>query len=234
MLRRKAFLVAALIAAASLASAASLAAQNTDSSACPSCATWNAPQHPFRVFGNTYYVGTHGLGSILITSDSGDILIDGALPESPPSIVANIRALGFRIEDVKLILNSHAHFDHAGGIAELQRLSGARVAASPWSADVLKAGGMGRGDPQYGSLLPIAPVANVSVIVSDHDPSHVCSPCESECSGLSISSLGRCVRTYPTQSAFAPAVGVDFCTCIRNSRLVCDFLSRSSNSSSAC
>lgn len=172
MLRRKAFLVAALIAAASLASAASLAAQNTDSSACPSCATWNAPQHPFRVFGNTYYVGTHGLGSILITSDSGDILIDGALPESPPSIVANIRALGFRIEDVKLILNSHAHFDHAGGIAELQRLSGARVAASPWSADVLKAGGMGRGDPQYGSLLPIAPVANVSVI-GDNETLHV-------------------------------------------------------------
>jgi metallo-beta-lactamase class B len=74
------------------------------------------------------------LSSILVTSDAGHVLIDGAIPESVPQIVANIRSLGFRIEDVKLILNSHVHFDHAGGIAELQRLSGARVVASKSSA----------------------------------------------------------------------------------------------------
>lgn len=161
MPRLQAFLVAAL----SVTSAVSLTAQKVDSStACASCATWNAPQRPFRVFGNTYYVGTHGLGAILITSDSGHVLIDGALAESAPNIAASIRALGFRIEDVKLILNSHAHFDHAGGIAELQRLSGARVAASAWSADVLKSGTTGRADPQYAISTPTAPVANVSVI----------------------------------------------------------------------
>lgn len=130
-------------------------------SACTLCAEWNRPQKPFRIFGNTYYVGTHGLRSILITSDSGHVLIDGDLQESAKQIVSNIRSLGFRIEDVKVILNSHVHFDHAGGIAELQRLSGARVIASVWSADVLRKGVMGRGDPQYQGGTPIAPVANV-------------------------------------------------------------------------
>jgi metallo-beta-lactamase class B len=129
--------------------------------ACASCSEWNKPQRPFQIFGNTYYVGPHGLSSILITSKGGHVLIDGALPESAQQIVANIRSLGFRMEDVKLIVNSHVHFDHAGGIAELQRLSGARVVASKWSAGVLKKGGVGKGDPQFGSLLPIIAVKDV-------------------------------------------------------------------------
>jgi metallo-beta-lactamase class B len=128
---------------------------------CVDCPVWNAPQAPFRVYGNTYYVGPHGLSSILIVSDAGDVLIDGALPESASQIVAHIRSLGFRIEDVKLIVNSHVHFDHAGGIAELQRLSGARVVASRWSAEVMTKSGVGRADPQYGLIPPIAPVARV-------------------------------------------------------------------------
>ena len=132
--------------------------------ACDDCAAWNADQKPFRVFGNTYYVGVRGLSSILITSDQGHVLIDGDLPESAPKIAASVRELGFRIEDVKLILNSHVHFDHAGGIAELQRLSGATVAASPASARVLKRGRSGRDDPQFGSLRGIAPVANVRIV----------------------------------------------------------------------
>ena len=130
----------------------------------PSCAEWNAPQTPFRVFGNTYWVGTHGLGSILITSPQGHVLIDGGLPESASHILASIRALGFRPEDVKLILNSHAHFDHAGGIAELQRATAARVAASPWSAAVLEKGASDSGDPQFGVLLPYSPVHDVRTL----------------------------------------------------------------------
>jgi metallo-beta-lactamase class B len=136
------------------------AAQST-APPCPSCAEWNQAQTPFRIFGNAYYVGTHGLSSVLITSKRGHVLIDGDLPESVQQIVANIRTLGFRVEDIKLILNSHVHFDHAGGIAELQRLSGARVVASPWSAAVLAKGGVGRDDPQFGVVAPIAPVKNV-------------------------------------------------------------------------
>ena len=131
---------------------APLPAQDVNAS-CSSCAVWNKPQRPFRIYGNTYYVGTHGLSSVLIASEGGHVLIDGALQESAPLIAANIRALGFRIEDVKLIVTSHAHFDHAGGVAELQRLSGARVAASPWSADALKRA-VPRDDPQFGILRP--------------------------------------------------------------------------------
>lgn len=128
---------------------------------CANCVAWNQPHAAFRIYGNSYYVGTNGLSSVLITSGEGHVLIDGALPESAPRIVTNIRSLGFRIEDVKLILNSHVHFDHAGGIAELQRLSGARVAASQWTADVMKKGKVPRDDPQFGTIVPIARVARV-------------------------------------------------------------------------
>lgn len=135
-----------------------------DSSSCPKCAQWNVSQQPFQIYGNTYYVGVHGLSSILITSPGGDILIDGDLEESAPKIAANIRSLGFRVEDVKLILNSHVHYDHAGGIAELHRLSGAAVAASPFTARALESGRSGRDDPQYGSLPPIQKVSGVRVL----------------------------------------------------------------------
>ena len=128
---------------------------------CADCPTWNTPQQPFKIFGNTYYVGPHGLSSILITSPAGHVLIDGTLPESVPQIVSNIRALGFRVEDIKLIINSHVHFDHAGGIAELQKLSGARVAASKWTASVMKKGAVPRDDPQFGVIIPIARIAHV-------------------------------------------------------------------------
>jgi metallo-beta-lactamase class B len=139
---------------------------------CSNCAQWNVSQKPFRVYGNTYYVGVRGLSSILITSPQGHILIDGDLAESAPKIAANIQALGFRVKDVKLILNSHVHFDHAGGLAELQKLSGAQVAASPPAARVLKAGHSGPDDPQYGIALSITPIAKVKVI-KDGETLHV-------------------------------------------------------------
>lgn len=146
-----------------------MAAAQTSPTPCANCADWNVPQAPFRIFGNTYYVGTHGLSSILITSDDGHMLIDGGLAESADQIAANIRSLGFRIEDVKLILNSHVHYDHAGGIAELQRLSGAQVAASSWSALVLTKSGVGRGDPQYGIIPPIAVIKHVQIFRDQED-----------------------------------------------------------------
>ena len=136
--------------------------------ACPSCASWNTDRAPVRVFGNSYWVGPEGLGSMLITSDDGHILIDGALPESVEIIRRNVEVLGFRMEDVRLILSSHAHFDHAGGIAELHRLSGAEVAALPQSAAALEAGRSGAEDPQHGILLPFPPVPFVRRI-SDSD-----------------------------------------------------------------
>jgi metallo-beta-lactamase class B len=139
---------------------AQLPAQERRSS-CTACPAWNMPQPAFRIYGNTYYVGTHGLSSILITSETGHVLIDGALSESVPHIVDNIRSLGFRVEDIKLIVNSHVHFDHGGGIAELQRLSGARVAASQWTADVMKKGAVPPDDPQFGIIIPTARIPRV-------------------------------------------------------------------------
>lgn len=117
---------------------------------CSRCAEWNAPMDTFRVFGNTYYVGTQGLSSVLIASDRGHILLDGALPQSAEQIDAHIRKLGFDLQDVKLIVNSHGHFDHAGGIHALQAASGATVAASASGADALKRGENTTDDPQYG------------------------------------------------------------------------------------
>jgi len=128
---------------------------------CEQCADWNAPQRALRLHGDTYYVGTHGLGAILITSPQGHVLIDGGLPQSAPIVRANIESLGFRMRDVKLILNSHAHYDHAGGIAELQRASGARVMASEWSARVLKSGKSQPGDPQLTIAFGYPAVGNV-------------------------------------------------------------------------
>jgi metallo-beta-lactamase class B len=133
---------------------------------CLMCERWNVPQEPFLLHGSTYYVGTRELSALLIVGDQGHILLDGALPQSAPLIRKNIESLGLRMTDVKLIVNSHAHFDHAGGIAALQRYSGARVAASPSGAHVLRQGTVGPDDPQYdpGRAIRIAKVADVTEV----------------------------------------------------------------------
>lgn len=117
---------------------------------CTDCAAWNKPREPFKVYGNTYYVGTDGLSALLVTGDAGHVLLDGGLPESAPLIDANIRKLGFKTEDVKLILVSHGHFDHAGGVNALQRHTGAMVAASAPTAQAMRSGENTPDDPQYG------------------------------------------------------------------------------------
>jgi len=117
---------------------------------CDDCATWNKPREPFKVYGNTYYVGTDGLSALLVTSDAGHVLLDAGLSQSTPLIVENIRTLGFKPEDIKLILVSHGHFDHAGGVHSIQRFTGARVAASESTAKALQRGENTTDDPQYG------------------------------------------------------------------------------------
>ena len=128
---------------------------------------WSQPQKPFRIYGNTYYVGTRGLTAILVASPQGLVLIDGTLPQNVKQIEANIQALGFRITDVKAILNTHAHFDHAGAIAELARDSGARVEASSAGAKALMLGGKDPADPQYGEASSFAPVTNVTAVADN-------------------------------------------------------------------
>src|SRR4029453_15968331 len=119
--------------------------------ACESCPAWNAPRTPFKVFGNTYFVGTQGLSSLLIATDQGLVLIDVALPQSAPLIDPNIPAPGFRTNDVKFILTSHAHFDHLGGVRSMQRFTGATVLASASTAQALALGHPVPEDPQFGT-----------------------------------------------------------------------------------
>ena len=123
-----------LIASAALAFASAAQAQ----SAPP--AEWTTPQAPFRIIGNTYYVGTQDLAVYLITSPKGDVLIDGALVQTVPQIEKNIAALGFKLSDIKLILNTHAHYDHAAGIAQLKKDSGATFDASAADKPILEIG----------------------------------------------------------------------------------------------
>ena len=101
---------------------------------------WNQPMEPFRIAGNIYYVGTAGLASYLITTPQGDFLLDGGLPESAPRIEKSIIKLGFRLEDVKILINSHAHSDHAGGLAELKRETGAQLITSRADGDLINQG----------------------------------------------------------------------------------------------
>ena len=129
-------------------------------------ASWSQPQQPFRIYGNSWYVGTQGLSSVLITSPQGHVLIDGTLEGNAAQIEANIRALGFRLRDVKLILNSHAHSDHAGAIARLARDSGAAVAASTAGAKALRSGGDDPDDPQYG-MAPRYPAVTPVKVIAD-------------------------------------------------------------------
>ncbi len=115
-------------------------------------ARWLAPQPPKRIFGNSYLVGFRKMNVALIDTGAGLILIDGALPQSVSAVESNIRALGFKVSDVKLILSTEPHYDHAGGIAALARDSGATVVASAAAAQVLREGRSGTDDPQFGQL----------------------------------------------------------------------------------
>jgi metallo-beta-lactamase class B len=114
---------------------------------------WNEPTAPFTAIGNIHYVGTAGVSAWLITTPKGHILIDGILAQSVPLIAQNIKALGFDIRDVKYLLNSHAHIDHAGGLAGLQRLSGAKMVASAADRPILEAGDISFG-PSKGMKFP--------------------------------------------------------------------------------
>ena len=128
---------------------------------------WNDPATPRRIHGNTYFVGTCGISALLVTSPQGHVLIDGATPQAGARIAANIRALGFEPQDVRRIVFSHEHFDHVGGLAELQRATRAPVLSRAPALAALKRGRSDRSDPQLLDLKPFAPVADVRTIADD-------------------------------------------------------------------
>jgi metallo-beta-lactamase class B len=123
---------------------------------------WNQPVEPFKIAGNVYYVGASDVTSYLIKTPKGLILIDSGFRETVPQIQKNIEKLGFKMEDVKIILNSHAHYDHAGGIAELKRLTKAKFYASEKDSVLLASGGIG--DPNYADKYPFEPVKADSIL----------------------------------------------------------------------
>ena len=129
---------------------------------------WDKPGPPFRIFGNSYYVGTCGITAILVTGNDGHILIDGGTEAGADVIADNIKNLGFSLTDVKLLLHSHEHFDHVAGLARLQKLSGARLLASSGAAPALGTGIAIDFDPQAGMHEPF-PASRVDGIVRDDD-----------------------------------------------------------------
>ena len=144
-MRTLAFSLAAMLAALTLRADQSRPAGDND------------PVDPFRIAENLYYVGAHDIASYLITSRDGHIIIDAGYEQTVPLIAAHVAALGFRLRDVRVLLNTQAHFDHAAGFARLKELTGAKLMVSEPDADVIERGG--RGDFYFGDREPFPPVS---------------------------------------------------------------------------
>ncbi len=134
--------------------------------ACGDSTDWDRPAPPVRIHGNTYLVGTCGISAILITGTDGHILIDAGTERGADLIAENIRFLGFVPSEVRILLHSHEHLDHVGGMARLQQLTGARLIASAPAAAVFRTGTASADDPQAGMHKPF-PAARVDRVVKD-------------------------------------------------------------------
>jgi len=132
----------------------------------PTSRSWNQPVEPFRIAGNLYYVGANDIASYLVATPEGHILLDGGFVETVPLIRESVKKLGFKIEDVKILLNTHAHYDHAGGLAELKKLTGAKLHASEADAPALARGG--KDDPLFGDQY-LFPSVKADRLVKDGD-----------------------------------------------------------------
>jgi metallo-beta-lactamase class B len=116
----------------------------------------NAPVEPFRIAGNIYYVGAAEVTSYLVTTKAGHILIDAGFEETAPLIRANVEKLGFKVRDIRILLNTQAHYDHAGGLSEMKAATGATFMAMDREVPLLARGGLG--DPQFGDRFPYPPM----------------------------------------------------------------------------
>jgi metallo-beta-lactamase class B len=134
----------------------------------PSSADWSEPFPAHRMIGNIYYVGSRGLASYLITTPAGHILINSNLKTSVPMIRESIEKLGFHFSDVKILLISHAHFDHDAGSAEIKQLTGAKYMVMDGDVSVVESGG--KSDFQYGDDVTLRyPPAKVDRVLHDGD-----------------------------------------------------------------
>jgi metallo-beta-lactamase class B len=129
--------------------------------------SWTTPVAPLRVIDNIYYVGSADLASYLVTTPAGHILIDTGMAQNADMIAASIAALGFKAGDVRIILNTQAHFDHVGALARLKAVTGARVLISEADARLVESGG--KGDYLFGPDYYFSPV-HVDGFVHDGEP----------------------------------------------------------------
>jgi metallo-beta-lactamase class B len=120
---------------------AGLAASAFAQQAIPTNADWTKPFPPFKILGNIYWVGTYDLSTYLIATPQGNILINTGLAETVPQIKAGVEQLGFKLSDTKILVATHGHFDHVAGLAELQKMTGAKIAMSEQDAELLESGG---------------------------------------------------------------------------------------------
>jgi metallo-beta-lactamase class B len=134
---------------------------------------WSDAAPPARIFGNTYYVGTCGISVLLVTSRKGHVLIDGATAKAAPSILANIRALGFKPREIRFIVGSHEHLDHMGGFAALKAATGAKLLVSAAARPMVETGKTDADDPQFGIILDMQPVPVDGILTFHPDPDDI-------------------------------------------------------------
>jgi metallo-beta-lactamase class B len=103
--------------------------------------SWSQDYQPFRIVGNLYYVGTNDLAVYLITTPKGHILINTGLAESAAMIRSHIEKLGFKFSDIKILLATHAHYDHVGAMAEIKKMTGAKMMIQEKDASIVADGG---------------------------------------------------------------------------------------------
>lgn len=137
------------------------------SSVCEDFDDWDKPTEPFHIHGDTWYVGTCGITALLIRGKDGAVLIDAGTDKGAQAIAANIESLGVKLSEVKAILGSHEHYDHAGGFARMQGLSGAPVLVGAGAVEVIRTGRDDPRDPQAGLHAPMAPVSSTIRAVGD-------------------------------------------------------------------
>lgn len=142
----------------------------TLATACAGRDGWSDAAPPARIHGSTYYVGTCGITVLLVTSPKGHVLIDGATDEAVPSILANIRTLGFDPRDIRTIVGSHEHVDHMGGFAALKAATGAKLLVSAAARPVVESGQTDNDDPQFGTIPDMRPVPVDGILTFTPEP----------------------------------------------------------------
>ncbi|MFN3423387.1 MAG: subclass B3 metallo-beta-lactamase [Novosphingobium meiothermophilum] len=160
--------LAAAAAAAASPAPADPAATREIIRQCEGKESFSDPAPPARVFGNVWYVGTCTVSALLVAGPEGHILVDAVTEEAAPSILANIRKAGFDPQDVRLVVSSHEHFDHVGGLAAILKATGARFVATREAARVIRSGKVSPADPQAQKIHG-SPKARVDRIIRTGD-----------------------------------------------------------------